>query len=249
MRRRGLMLVWVVVGAACGASELPPESPCKAAYHCATQADGTYACEAGYKWQTPNDPSAASYSCVPSGTADTWCGDGKCNSNETPTSCSADCSVPASCDGACQCANGLYTQYTCLAADPCHWIGDGYCDGPSCAPLGLLTDVADCPTPHQLTINASVSCTKGTDYASDFILHATDGANPQQWSAHIGGSFSYTTMGPDVLIYWDGDWLSFFTNYCLGMGGATTFVITVTEGGGVLKTSSTKFADPMTLSL
>lgn len=34
-----------------------------------------------------------------------------------------------------QCEEGRYTLCTCAVANPCEWIGDGYCDTPRCTEL------------------------------------------------------------------------------------------------------------------
>jgi len=58
--------------------------------------------------------------------------------------CSFDCSQPDLVTT--QCENLSYTPCTCGAADPCGWLGDGFCDAPcvTAFPEDHFVDTADC---------------------------------------------------------------------------------------------------------
>ncbi|MBN1774074.1 MAG: hypothetical protein JXB32_22635 [Deltaproteobacteria bacterium] len=67
-----------------------------------------------------------------------------------------DC-IGAACDGACRETN--HTACTCGVDDPCHWVGDGFCDDTACealVPGAHFDDSADCGgTPGTLTVAAT----------------------------------------------------------------------------------------------
>jgi len=64
--------------------------------------------------------------CTEAECADSFCGDGACNGDETYETCPADCNAPGECEA------GLVAD--CDGSDECWsdaWIGDGLCDGDS----------------------------------------------------------------------------------------------------------------------
>lgn len=216
----------VVVCMACGSAkeDPPPEPLCRTAYHCVTQADGSYACDAGYEWQTPNDPATSGYSCV-------WV---TVQPPPPPPKNPPPNPPPPTCDTACECGQAIYTVNTCASSDPCHWVGDGYCDS-ACSNYAspALNDAVDCPVRKYLTIKASVSCSYPVS-SHAFTLNLTDGYGTQVLSGDGTALYTYNTDRPPLTVEFDAYQLGNFNRGCAYAGGTHINTVGIYDGTTLL---------------